>query len=550
MPAWDNVALPSAPSTRDYFSPLIDFSTVGNLAKTYYEGAENRRQYDIKRAFEGGLPRDAQGNPDFRAIMETLAQKGGIENIVPLANVDLQRQGLALGQQAARDLAGGGIGPASAPISSAAPATAPPRVSAPTPSAPRYTGGDNGNNTVAAVVSGFLPAELAGPKINETAARLGVDPNAPLSATQVTALQRELAGSPSGSGVQPVAPVDRYGDVQRLAQTSPAANAPGAIVDPTLGGLVPQAFVNRYGATPAAGEYVRWLRGMAVALGSAGQKGAEDAYNKQADAIATALQKASEPTPEQKNAIASGLPNPVELKAHEAQATEVNKAIGTDIADYIKAARPAQQRIQMLNSVGNALKAGEGNITTGPFAETVLKAKQGISSAFGIDLAGVPESEVAQKTGLQLATLAVKEITNRPTQFEFKTAMENNPGLLLSPKGSGFMIDIMKQSARQQIDLAKLAQKKENWGDWQGVVDNYYATHPLISPLTGRPLGVKDVEELQKSAGAQPSAPKSSAPSLSFSTPAALDAAIKAGKVKPGDVVSVPGGTLTIKGAQ
>jgi hypothetical protein len=82
---------------------------------------------------------------------------------------------------------------------------------------------------------------------------------------------------------------------------------------------------------------------------------------------------------------------------------------------------------------------------------------QGRRLLFDIDFKGLSESEVVQKTGFSLASLAVKEITSRPTQMEVKMALQNNPGLLLSKKGSLYMVDIMRQSARQDMKLARLA---------------------------------------------------------------------------------------------
>jgi len=75
---------------------------------------------------------------------------------------------------------------------------------APAPQAgPVYRGGDNGN-TVAGLVSSRLPEELAGPKINEIAARAGVDPNEPL--TDPIKRQRVIQTAQLVLGGQPAAP--------------------------------------------------------------------------------------------------------------------------------------------------------------------------------------------------------------------------------------------------------------------------------------------------------------------------------------------------------
>lgn len=348
----------NAPGAGSYSAPLVDFSPLARLPQDYYRGAEMQRQNDranafqnglprnpdgsidanavadtlakfggaqqglelansaraqnIAGAFQGGLPKDAQGNIDFRAVAETLARRGGVEQLVPLANADLARQNAAFGRDAATALAGGGM-PGTAPgmrAQAGAPASAPQAAPSATP-ASGYRGGDSGLNTVASIVSKVMPEEAAGPTIIAAAKRLGVDPNQPLSLSQATALEREVLAQ---TGAKPVAPPDRYAEAPQPGQQQgepqsgqppqapaaptgggqPSAMNPAAMGDATLGGMVPQPFIKRYGPEAAAGEYVRWLRGMAVALGSAGQKGAEDAYNKQADAVQGAMIKYSE----------------------------------------------------------------------------------------------------------------------------------------------------------------------------------------------------------------------------------------------------------------
>jgi hypothetical protein len=151
----------------------------------------------------------------------------------------------------------------------------------------------------------------------------------------------------------------------------------------------------------------------------------------------------------------------------------------------------------------------------------------------------LPESEVVQKTGFSLATLAVKEISQRPTQMEVKMALENNPGLLLSKKGSLFMTDILRQSAKQDMKLGRLAANPTNRANWPQVVDNFYndPKNQLISPFTGKPMSVDDIKTLQQQPGQmQPPAPKQPP---TFRTPAELKAAITARTVQPGDTVIV-----------
>jgi hypothetical protein len=164
---------------------------------------------------------------------------------------------------------------------------------------------------------------------------------------------------------------------------------------------------------------------------------------------------------------------------------------------------------------------------------------EGFNGLFGIDVSGLPESEVVQKIGFSLASLAVKEITARPTQMEVKMALENNPGLLLSKKGSLFMTDIMRQSAKQDMKLARLANDPKNRANWPEVVDKFYndPKNELISPFTGKPMSVEDVKTLQSQPGQQQPAAPAQPPM--FHNAGELKTAISAGTVRSGDTVIV-----------
>lgn len=89
-------------------------------------------------------------------------------------------------------------------------------------------------------------------------------------------------------------------------QTSPQQ---GAIADPRLGGLVPQAFIQRYGPQNAAGAYIQYNNNRAQNYGILGNAEAAKSYAQTAQNVAIALQKASEPTPSMKEYTADRRPN-------------------------------------------------------------------------------------------------------------------------------------------------------------------------------------------------------------------------------------------------
>ncbi|MET3483111.1 hypothetical protein [Methylobacterium sp. 1973] len=174
---------------------------------------------------------------------------------------------------------------------------------------------------------------------------------------------------------------------------------------------------------------------------------------------------------------------------------KVGDAIGTDLADYIGAARPARDKMAALNILEDAWKAGGDKITTGPMADRVLGLKQFARGSLGLNIGDdIAPSELISKIGTQLATADAKSLTARPTQFDFATYLRNNPGLTLTPEGNAALINIKKQQAQHELDLAALARRKENWENWDDVIADYDRKHPINSPLTGRPLGASSVE--------------------------------------------------------
>ncbi len=195
----------------------------------------------------------------------------------------------------------------------------------------------------------------------------------------------------------------------------------------------------------------------------------------------------------------------VDTRAETAQSQAIGKAKGEIQAEDIKAGSHAGNKLRQLATLDEANKSGGDDISSGPLGKAILSGKQGLSELTGIDLKGVPESEVIQKVGFGLATNMVKAITNRPSQMEFGKALENVPGLLMSKQGRVAMTSILTQDARAEQELGRLANRHRDTPDgqtWQEVKDKYYEEHPLISPFTGKPFGEADVKMLTSQPGA------------------------------------------------
>lgn len=189
-------------------------------------------------------------------------------------------------------------------------------------------------------------------------------------------------------------------------------------------------------------------------------------------------------------------PTPAELKGLEETASELAKARTVPVAEAIKAGPAAQKSLAALNTL-NVIGGmpGSENMHTGPFAQHWLHAKQALQDLTGIPFEGVAPAEGIEKMNAYLGMAAAKELTNRPTQFDFSTFLKNNPGIQMSPEGRKMLTDILQQTARQDIAIAKLASKVKDPSDWAEIQDKYYQEHPIAVHYKGQEI--KSAESLE-----------------------------------------------------
>ena len=191
--------------------------TIGNLANTYRSGQQQNMQIDQEKAFQQGIPLDANGQPDYAAIMRILAQKGDIGAISQLAPMVQQQQQLTAAQTQSPMLAPDSApapvmapSPMPSPASSQPPGDLPPAsaaMAAPTGAkpvtnlpAPGRTPVGDLSGAVAAfpsvdkLVSSSVQDPAKAPVVATNLARaLKVDPNAPLTQDQAVKAQSILA---------------------------------------------------------------------------------------------------------------------------------------------------------------------------------------------------------------------------------------------------------------------------------------------------------------------------------------------------------------------
>lgn len=192
----------------------------------------------------------------------------------------------------------------------------------------------------------------------------------------------------------------------------------------------------------------------------------------------------------------------------EAQA-ELEKAKAKNQAEWASDFKPAAATLENYQMIRDAIQSAGPNLSAGPIGPFINQAKMLVSQITGKDVPGTTEQQVVEKGGTMLAAHIAKEMTPRPTQFDFKSIMEKaNPNIFQTPAGMRYLVDVGIQQTKQTLDLARLAERTPR-AQWPDERDKYFAQHPLVSPLTGKEwtkdTATDDATILSKSAG-QPQA--------------------------------------------
>lgn len=417
---------------------------LGKLNKSYWEGRDQFAKNDLRDAFKGGVPVDANGQPDFAAMAKVFFEKGDPGTGLATTKTDLERQKLKAGlEMAARDFPSG----AASPAPTAPPIVGPPSTSrtVPVSAAPPLTkgaavaspGGPQGDQpgSIVGIVSGLgIPDELAGPIIAQVSAATRMDPNAavpPQHSARVAQIAQEAV---KRSGGQPAA-----------AAPAPApAPAPASTFkdDPTLGGLVPA------GRTPA--QQIQLLS-RSVASGLLAPEVAK-VYETNIKAIQDAIQ----PTPEMKNARATGKT----LEEYQARTDEettrrevLTKSLIPKLEKSQESASAARDDIDSIHRAREELDKDKG-IFAGSFADKKLQFTK-IASMLGITNSDkIANTEAYQAAVGQRVAAMVKAFGSGTaiSDGDRRFAQEMAGGrITLDEKSMRRILDIGERAARGKI---------------------------------------------------------------------------------------------------
>jgi hypothetical protein len=474
-------------NTRADFSGLFS-----GPVDAYNAGRDTKAKNDLRDAFKDGVPLTAEGQPDFGAMSKVLMQKGALDQGIATSNLDIQRQQLKLGQDASANmgrLEGGQptiVSPPSANRSASAVVAPPLNKGGEVPQGGgQPPQGQPQQSTVMTVLAAQgIPNDQLQNAAASVARQLGVDPTAPLNVQDpqvrnvlvpaIQQLKRMGAGQVAQAG-QP-----QQQDIPPVNQNQGTFGAPPAT--PTRG-AVPT------GSDPEIQKQIATYT--AIASNPAYPKPVQEA----ALTRLKALQEQGQPTGPIKEydlyrRQGGDMPFKdflADLESGKAGATERAKADVKEQQTYIDAGKAASQRLGTLNTLSNIISSDK-NLTLGFGAETALKAKMALQQ-LGINVGDLSGAEAIQKLNASLASEMTKALASRPTQFEFKTFLANNPGLLLDKSGNERLISLFSQLAKREADIGKLARKnQDNWSGWDSVVENYDKSHPIVDPVTKKVL--------------------------------------------------------------
>lgn len=110
-----------------------------------------------------------------------------------------------------------------------------------------------------------------------------------------------------------------------------------------------------------------------------------------------------------------------------------------------------------------------GDFTQGkvaPFKRALGEYAQALNlpGDWAAEIKSAESQQALKKLTAQMATAAMKQMTNRGTQMEFKTFLENNPNAELTPGGFQKVLEFMDKSAQTSLDRQQAYQewKKTN----------------------------------------------------------------------------------------
>lgn len=504
---------------------IPDFS---QFLDAYYKGRDEKYQQQGRDLFQGGIPTDASGQPDFSAMSKALFQHGDVGQGVALSNLDIQRKQLAAGQDVADKLgnleSGGNMGPPSANRNAAAPVAQPLNRGG-----LNNTGGGNsapsgGGSTITQIVAASgIPNDQVQAASASVARQLGVDdPNSPIDTNDprvrnvlVPAIQ-QLKRAGIGQVIPAGAPAPAPQNLPPVAQTAPQPAAPAPAPNPqqNQGTFGPAPDTPTRGAVPTGMDPEDQKRA-AIYTAIAANPAYPQSVREAAQTRLKALQDQMSPTPDIKNydlyrRQGGNLPFNdwlADVEQRKAAGTEEAKVSSQKYQTLVDVGVKAQQEIPQLEMLQNQMQ--DPNFYSGAGEKYNLMFKR-LKAAVGIDPdAAVPQEFLRKATAASvLGSFGALKGMGPIRVAEMNLAKQAAAAPENSIPANKLLVEIQKRTYQRQADIAEMAQE---YKDKNGVLDPgfdkqvtaYFKSHPIFTDAEIADYH-KAINEAPKTASAQP----------------------------------------------
>jgi hypothetical protein len=472
-------------------SSRADFSGIAKIPEYYWSGKEQAAKNDLREAFKDGVPLTPDGQPDFGAMAKTLFQKGGLSEGTAASNLDIQRQQLKMGQEAAAAMGRAESPQAAEPIISpsanrGAPVTdGPPRQPMQVNAQPQRAQPPQGGATVMKVLAAQgIPNDQLAAASASIARQLGVDPMEPIDINNPQ-VRNVLAPA--------VAQLKRMG-IGQAAQ-------PGQPQQQEIPPINPQQNQGTFGAPPATptrgavptGQDPEIQKQIATYTAIASNPAYPKPVQEAALTRLKALQEQGQPTGPMKEydlARRQGYQGTLqdfiaENEAKKTAATEEAKLGAAKYQSLVENGTKAQMEIPQLELLQEQMK--DPNFFSGAGEKYNLLYKR-LKSAVGIDPeAAVPQEYLRKATAANvLSSLGALKGLGQIRVAEINMAREAAASPENSVPANQLLVEISKRTHQRNADIAEMAQ---NYKEKNGTLDPgfdkqvtaYYKKNPLFT---------------------------------------------------------------------
>lgn len=138
-----------------------------------------------------------------------------------------------------------------------------------------------------------------------------------------------------------------------------------------------------------------------------------------------------------------------------------------------------------INTVGDKMTFGPTAKFSNEFRRVVDNYAPGL-----IDKGGLAGADAIEKLNLSLAGRLSQQLGLNPSDIQRSIA--SVPGVEKSKEGTLALIGMLEQSARndQYVGTRIYQQNKGNLANYQQARQDYYDSHPIVNPITGRPVQI------------------------------------------------------------